>query len=84
MADAAIDEFAKTGYHGTPITNVAARARISPAYVFKLFPGRVSLFVAAVDRTFELVEEALAGVRSPRVMPIPMPSLTGWAARTRS
>jgi len=59
VIEAAIDEFARTGYHGTPITNVAARAEISPAYVFKLFPGKIALFVAALDRCFELVERAL-------------------------
>ncbi|MEV0358159.1 TetR/AcrR family transcriptional regulator [Nocardia sp. NPDC050697] len=58
--EAAIDEFARTGYHGTPIASVAARAAISPAYVFKLFPGKIALFVAALDRTFELVRDALA------------------------
>lgn len=60
VVEAAIDEFARTGYHGTPIATVAARADISSAYVFKLFPSKISLFVAAIDRTFELVEQALA------------------------
>lgn len=60
VVDAAIAEFARTGYHGTPINSVAAKAEISPAYVFKLFPGKVALFVAALDRCFELVERALS------------------------
>lgn len=60
VVDAAIAEFARTGYHGTPINNVAAKAEISPAYVFKLFPGKIALFVAALDRCFELVERALS------------------------
>ncbi|MEV6559573.1 TetR/AcrR family transcriptional regulator [Nocardia sp. NPDC051756] len=60
VVDAAITEFARTGYHGTPINNVAAKAEISPAYVFKLFPGKIALFVAAIDRCFELVEQALS------------------------
>ncbi|MFI6868114.1 TetR/AcrR family transcriptional regulator [Nocardia sp. NPDC050406] len=60
VVDAAITEFARTGYHGTPINTVAAKAGISPAYVFKLFPSKVELFVAALDRCFELVEGALA------------------------
>ncbi|GAA5169525.1 MULTISPECIES: TetR/AcrR family transcriptional regulator [Amycolatopsis] len=59
VVDAAIAEFAKSGYHNTPITAVAARAEISPAYVFKLFPGKVALFVAALDRCYELVVQAL-------------------------
>ena len=57
---AAITRFARTGYLGTPIAAVAETAKISPAYVFKLFPGKESLFVAALERCFELVEEALA------------------------
>ena len=60
VVDAAITEFAKTGYHGTPINTVAARAEISPAYVFKLFPGKIALFVAALDRCFDLVERAMS------------------------
>ncbi|WP_284747121.1 TetR/AcrR family transcriptional regulator [Amycolatopsis sp. RTGN1] len=60
VVDAAIAEFAKSGYHSTPISAVAAKADISPAYVFKLFPGKVSLFVAALDRCYELVAHALS------------------------
>lgn len=55
----AITVFARSGYLGTPIAAVAADAEISPAYVFKLFPGKESLFVAALDRCFELIEAAL-------------------------
>lgn len=60
VVDAAIAEFAKAGYHGTPINTVASAAGISPAYVFKLFPSKVELFVAALDRCYELVERSLA------------------------
>ncbi|WAL68142.1 TetR/AcrR family transcriptional regulator [Amycolatopsis cynarae] len=60
VVEAAIAEFARSGYHSTPISAVAARADISPAYVFKLFPGKVALFVAALDRCYELVLRALA------------------------
>ena len=60
VVDAAITEFARTGYHGTPISTVAATAQISPAYVFKLFPGKVALFVAALERCFDLIERALS------------------------
>ncbi|MFB9689857.1 TetR/AcrR family transcriptional regulator [Amycolatopsis plumensis] len=60
VVEAAIAEFARGGYHSTPISAVAARADISPAYVFKLFPGKVSLFVAALDRCYELVVHALS------------------------
>ncbi|WP_431971994.1 TetR/AcrR family transcriptional regulator [Nocardia sp. bgisy134] len=60
VIDAAIAEFARAGFHGTPISAVATKAGISQAYVFKLFPGKTTLFVAALDRCFELVEKALS------------------------
>jgi len=55
----ALAVFAQTGYLGTPVAAVATHAKISPAYVFKLFPSKESLFVAALTRCFELVREAL-------------------------
>jgi len=57
---AAVSEFALTGYLGTPIASVAARAKISPAYVFKLFPSKESLFVAALDHCIDLTLAVLA------------------------
>lgn len=56
----AITVFARTGYLGTPVAAVAVHAGISPAYVFKLFPEKISLFVAALDRCFDLILDALA------------------------
>lgn len=51
--------FARAGYHATPVTAVAADAGISPAYVFRLFDGKLGLFVAAVDHCFTQVVDAL-------------------------
>ncbi len=59
VISAAMTVFATSGYLGTPVTQVAKRAKISPAYVFKLFPCKEELFVAALERTFELVLAAL-------------------------
>ncbi|MDO8145715.1 TetR/AcrR family transcriptional regulator [Isoptericola sp. 178] len=59
LVDSAIRTFARTGYLGTPTTALAQDAGISPAYVFKLFPNKTALFVAALDRCFDLVEAAL-------------------------
>lgn len=61
VIDSAIVVFSKTGYLGTPIAAVAKHAKISTAYVFKLFPSKEELFVAALDRTFELIQTTLAG-----------------------
>ncbi|MEW1957040.1 TetR/AcrR family transcriptional regulator [Kineococcus sp. NPDC059986] len=51
--------FARAGYHATPVTAVAADAGISPAYVFRLFDGKLGLFLAAVDHCYARVVEAL-------------------------
>ncbi|HEX6955351.1 MAG TPA: TetR/AcrR family transcriptional regulator [Agromyces sp.] len=58
---AAIRTFARGGYRATTVADVAAEAKISAAYVFKLFPGKEALFVAALDECYERILEALAG-----------------------
>jgi AcrR family transcriptional regulator len=55
----AVTEFARGGYHGTTIADVAKAARISPAYVFKLFPSKERLFVVALEDCFRQIVEAL-------------------------
>ncbi len=44
--------FAARGYHGTPTTEIAKAAGISQAYLFRLFPTKVELFVALTERCF--------------------------------
>ncbi|WP_146846933.1 TetR/AcrR family transcriptional regulator [Cellulomonas terrae] len=56
----AVQEFAQGGYHGTTIADVARAARISPAYVFKLFPSKERLFVAALEECFRQIVESLS------------------------
>ncbi len=59
----AVSVFARSGYWATPITDVAQAAKISPAYVFRLFDSKLGLFVAALDHCFTRIIEALdAGV----------------------
>jgi len=60
VAAAALRRFAERGYHGTTIADVANEARISPAYVSKLYPRKEMLFVAALEECFARVREALA------------------------
>lgn len=59
VIDSSIAVFSQSGYLGTPVTAVAEHAKISPAYVFKLFPSKESLFVAALERCFSRIVEAL-------------------------
>jgi AcrR family transcriptional regulator len=59
VVDSAVEVFARSGYQATPVAAVAERAGISTAYVFKLYPGKEALFVAALDRCFVRVVDAL-------------------------
>ena len=59
VVESAVQAFSRTGYLGTTVADVAREAGISPAYVFKLFPTKEALFVAALDQCFEQVEKAL-------------------------
>lgn len=57
---AALRTFARGGYHGTTVADVARAAEISPAYVFKLFPSKETLFASALELCFSQVSDALA------------------------
>jgi len=61
VLEVAIDEFAIRGFHGTPTQDIAERAGISHAYLFRLFPTKTDLFVAVVGRCFQRVIDAFAG-----------------------
>ncbi|WP_205699572.1 TetR/AcrR family transcriptional regulator [Conexibacter sp. SYSU D00693] len=50
LVEAAVRVFAERGFHATPTLDVAKAAGISQAYLFRLFPTKSELFVAAVDR----------------------------------
>jgi AcrR family transcriptional regulator len=60
VAAAALREFARGGYHGTTVADVAREAKISPAYVFKLYSGKEALFIAALEACFEGILVAIA------------------------
>jgi AcrR family transcriptional regulator len=57
LIDAAIEEFAHAGLHGTPVDKIARRVGVAQPYVFSLFPTKRDLFIAAVERCFERVGE---------------------------
>jgi AcrR family transcriptional regulator len=60
IIEAALRVFAAKGYASTPVTEVAERAGISQAYVFKLFPTKEALFLATLRRCYDKVEAAMA------------------------
>ncbi|BDZ52035.1 TetR family transcriptional regulator [Frondihabitans sucicola] len=55
----AVEVFARSGYRATPVTDVALEANVSTAYVFRLFDGKLGLFVAAVDECYERIAAAM-------------------------
>ncbi|MEU0738372.1 TetR/AcrR family transcriptional regulator [Streptomyces sp. NPDC006134] len=63
---AAIGEFARCGYHGTSTKAIAKRVGVSQPYLFRLFPGKKAIFLAAAERclqdTRRHFEEASAGL----------------------
>lgn len=59
VLQAALIEFASGGLDGTSTDAIARRAGISQPYLFRLFPTKKELFVAAVERTFERVRTVM-------------------------
>jgi AcrR family transcriptional regulator len=57
LIEAAVHEFAHGGLYGTPVARIARRVGVAQPYVFSLFPTKRELFLAAVERGFELVAE---------------------------
>ncbi|HEY2140578.1 MAG TPA: helix-turn-helix domain-containing protein [Solirubrobacteraceae bacterium] len=55
LISAAVHEFARGGLHGTPVERIARRVGVAQPYVFSLFPSKRELFLAALDRSFEMV-----------------------------
>ncbi|MEU7134485.1 TetR/AcrR family transcriptional regulator [Streptomyces sp. NPDC046261] len=66
---AAMTEFARGGYHGTSTEAIARRVGVSQPYLFRLFPGKQAIFLAAANRCLEetrlLFEEARKDAASP-------------------
>lgn len=55
LINASIPVFAEKGYHAAPTAEIAKRAGISQAYLFRLFPTKEDLFVAACERSCEVM-----------------------------
>jgi AcrR family transcriptional regulator len=55
LIEAAVHEFAHGGLDGTPVDRIARRVGVAQPYVFSLFGSKKALFLAAVERGFELV-----------------------------
>jgi len=58
---AAVEEFARAGFHGASTDAIARRAGISQPYLFRLFGSKKDLYVAGVRRCFRRTLEAMQG-----------------------
>ena len=69
VIDAAVKEFAASGFHATSTTAIAKRAGISQPYIYALFPSKHELFLAVhahvVDRIRAAFTEAARGKATP-------------------
>ena len=66
--EAAMQEFAVGGLHGTPVEAIAKRVGVSQPYLFQLFGTKKDLFIAALRRGYErtrMTFTAAAGETSP-------------------
>ncbi len=67
ILDAALIEFADSGFEGTSTEDIARRAGISQPYLFRLFGTKKELFIASATRCFretlEMFQRAAEGKR---------------------
>jgi AcrR family transcriptional regulator len=56
---AAMNVMGARGLYGTPTLDIAHAAGISQAYLFRLFPTKLSLFLAVVERSFQQIHDSL-------------------------
>lgn len=58
VVDAAVTEFARGGYQGTSTEAIAQRVGVSQPYLFRLFPNKRAIFLAASVRCAAKLREA--------------------------
>lgn len=58
VLDAAVHEFARSGYHAASTTAIARRAGISQPYVYALFPNKKALFIGVQERVNRRIRNA--------------------------
>src|SRR5512139_406180 len=67
VLDAAMIEFGQNGFTAASTEAIARRVGVSQPYLFRLFPGKKAIFLAAAERcvedTIRTFEEASEGLR---------------------
>jgi AcrR family transcriptional regulator len=56
----AMSEFARGGYNGTSTEVIARRVGVSQPYLFRLFPNKQAMFLAAADYCMETMRRVFA------------------------
>lgn len=64
LIDAAVEQFALTGLHGTAVSAITDAVGITQPYAFSLFGTKKGLFLAAVERGFDRVEQTFRDAAS--------------------
>ena len=62
VVEAAITEFAHGGYQGTSTAAIANRVGVSQPYLFRLFPDKRAIFLAAAKRCTDDIRERFAEI----------------------
>jgi AcrR family transcriptional regulator len=57
LVEAAVEHFAQTGLHGTAVSAITDEVGITQPYAFSLFGTKKGLFLAAVERGCDRIEE---------------------------
>jgi len=58
LVEAAVEHFAQTGLHGTAVSAITDQVGITQPYAFSLFGTKKGLFLAAVERGCDRIEQA--------------------------
>ncbi|GHF44264.1 TetR/AcrR family transcriptional regulator [Streptomyces griseosporeus] len=58
ILDVATQEFARAGYDGARVDEIAARTRTTKRMIYYYFGGKEQLFTAVLERAYEAVREA--------------------------
>ncbi|MFI1969472.1 TetR family transcriptional regulator [Streptomyces cinnamoneus] len=66
---AAMTEFARGGYNGTSTEAIARRVGVSQPYLFRLFPNKQAIFLAAAHRCLEETHDLFAEARRDATSP---------------
>jgi AcrR family transcriptional regulator len=64
IVELAVEEFARTGLHGTSTETIARRAGVSQPYLFRLFGTKKELFLAGARRCFDRTLATFRGAAS--------------------